>query len=503
MARRRLTRGLALLFPALALLASAHELYLRNQLELEWRLMVLAPFWASAGLALALGAGLQRLDGRASARAALWTWYSLGFAFTAWGFLRGLKGLDRLALWALDTSVGALLFLAAWGVGAVAAARRLRLGTAEPPLALLALVLLAGETGAFATRLERRSAPLERDEAAELGPAVTAGPNVYHVILDAFQDELFEASRPAETEVGLRGFVRYHATTSGHATAVVLPTVFSGRLPAGPATSGRLAEALGGERSLLPTLRRAGYLTLGYGPGSLYADHRRAFGVFVQHEENSRPEDRLALHAQLFRRLWAFQVMPLALAGRLARHNALGLDAEFLRSLQAQRLSTYAQPIVSRLSLERVLEVEARLPPRGRYTLLHLLLPHNPYVLRADCGSDPSLAPSDLHQQTACTLRLLLRYLGRLQELGRLGPSVVVIHGDHGSGETLRDGRLEPDPTAADRTLLLVKRAGAQERLRTSPEPARVVDVAPTLAALLGLTLGEGLDGRPLQPPAP
>ena len=60
MARQGLTRALAALFPPLAVLSSAHELYLRNQLDLGRTLSVLFPFWGAAAGAALVALLLQR-----------------------------------------------------------------------------------------------------------------------------------------------------------------------------------------------------------------------------------------------------------------------------------------------------------------------------------------------------------------------------------------------------------------------------------------------------------
>lgn len=499
MARPRLIRGLALVFPPVTVLASVHELYLRNQQDLDQTLSVLLPFWAAAAAAVLLGAFLQRLDGAAPARAALWAYYGLGFGFTAWSFLRAQPAFDQLALWTLDTAAGAAVFAGAWLALVVAASRRAQPRALEPLVATLAVVLAAREMTLLVSALDRAPRPPARDVAEDFGAGGSSRlPNVYHLILDAFQDELFEPCLPAGAEAVFDGFVRFHVATPGRATVRVLPTIFTGRALDAGGQKERLREGLLGASSLLGDLRRGGYRTVGFVPRYVYADHSASLDLAVFHDDNVKAADVRALHGAAFRRLWAFRVLPLALTERLARGHALGFDAEFLRSAQAQRLSAYAQPIVSRLSFESVLEAEARLPARGRYTLVHLLLPHDPFLLRSDCGYGTASNPTDLRQQTDCTLRLVVRYLGRLQELGRLEPSVVVVHGDHGSGAVLRDGRLVADDSAYYRTLLLVKGAAARGPLRQGSEPATAADIAPTLAALLGLSHAGAFDGRPL-----
>ncbi len=197
MARQGLTRALAALFPPLAVLSSAHELYLRNQLDLGRTLSVLFPFWAAAAASVLLALLLQRARHLAPARLALAAYYAVGLGFVAWGFLRALPAASHLVRWALDTGPGASLFALAWLVALAAFARRFSPRAVEPVLAVLAALFLAGESVAFATRLDRGPAPPPRDVAALLGPGGDpARANVYHFVLDAFQDELLEPCLP-------------------------------------------------------------------------------------------------------------------------------------------------------------------------------------------------------------------------------------------------------------------------------------------------------------------
>lgn len=489
---------LALLFAPLVVLSGAHELFLRNQAELDRTVSVLLPFWVGALFAVLAAAGVRAAGDALPARAALWAYHVAGFAFLAWSFFRALPLADHLALWTLDTAAGSLAFAGAVVAAWVALARRVPPRSAEPLLAALALVLAAREAHALATRLDRAGTPAPRDLAAELQDRPAADrPNVYHMILDAFQDELFEA--PPATASPWDGFVRFHAAAPGRATVVSLPTIFTGLEPrAGKRAADRVREGLEGEASLLVALRRAGYLTVGFVPRYLYADHPDSLDAVVFHDENARSGDLRALHRAFFARSFAWRTLPAAAVRALARRGALGLDPDFVRSAEALRLSTDAQPVASRLSLERLLEQEPGLPGRGRYTLVHALLPHSPFLLGADCSYTPGAPPTDLARQTACTLGLVERFLSVLDRLGRLEDSVVLVHGDHGSGEVPRAGQLVADEAAYLRTVLLVKAAGARGPLRASAEPARLADVAPTLLALLGLPPPAPADGRAL-----
>jgi hypothetical protein len=221
---------LAPVFPAVVVLSAVHELYLRNQAQLDRELSVLHPFWA-AGLAATLAAALLRRAGAGPlVRLVLWAYYLGGFAFMLWGFLRALALADGLALWALDTAAGATAFVLAYGLAVAAAARLAPPRATEALAGVLALVLGLREAVLLGTRLERPSPSAARNVAAEVEVLPRADrPNVYHVLLDSFQDELFEAALPPGAAEALGGFVRFRATTPGRATVQVLPTILTGR----------------------------------------------------------------------------------------------------------------------------------------------------------------------------------------------------------------------------------------------------------------------------------
>ncbi len=503
MARERLTAALAALFPPLVVLASVHELYLRNQQDLDRTLSVLYPFWACGAAVAVAAALLQRASGSALARQALAALYTGGVAFVAWSFLRAWEAASHAARYVLDTWTGTLLFAAAVAVGAVAAARGAGARRLEPPLAALAALLLAREAIVLSTRLDRAPPPTPRDFAAEFGTAGEASlPNVYHILLDALQDELVSPCWPPGDGDPLEGFVSFRVRAPLRSTLAVLPLVFSGRfLPEGKGVE-RVREALQGEPAFVRDLARAGYRTLAFVPSFAYGPNASAFDLTVLHDQNAREPDLAGLHAAVFKRLWLYSTLPSSVAWALARGSFFGFGEDFFRMADVERISSHASPIVARLSMESLIELEPRLPARGRYTLVHLLLPHNPYVLRADCSHDGATsypAATDLRQQTQCALLLVRRYLETLRRLDRLAGSVVVVHGDHGSGEVLVNGKLVADDDAWVRTALLVKPVGGRGPLRVAAAPAALVDIAPTLIALLNVPRAAPFDGRVLE----
>ena len=134
---------------------------------------------------------------------------------------------------------------------------------------------------------------------------------------------------------------------------------------------------------------------------------------------------------------------------------------------------------------------EAERSPTGRYTLIHLINPHHPYVLTSNCDYTPGVE-TDGAAQAGCALTLVEELVDELKALGRFDSSTIVIHGDHGAG-LARDGDelvgFGPDvfglpfSTGRSRPLLLVKPAGtgADAPLATSDRPAMTTDVMATI----------------------
>lgn len=490
-------RALAAFFTPVVVLASAHDLYLRNQLELDRTVSVLYPFWAAAALLVLLTLLLQAVD-RAPARAALVAIYAAGAGFLAWGLLRSLPPFGYLTRWILDSGPGAALFALAWLALTVGVGRRHGPPAIEPLAAVLAVTFAAYETSVLATRLQSPPEPALRDPVAGLQAAADpTRPNVYHFILDALQDESLEPSLSPSAAAALDGFVRFRATAPVHTTVRALPRILTGREPAA-GDHGALRAALGGEANFVRDLRRAGYQTLAFVPRTLFAAMPSPFDRAVFHEENVPAADLRSLQAATFRRLWAYLVLPRSLGESLARGRLFGLETGFFLMRPTDRLSTFAQPIHSRLSLERITDLESGLAPGGRYTLIHVILPHGPYILRPDCSYGGAGEPTGIAPQTECTLLLLSRFLDELRRLDRFDDSVILVHGDHGAGERIVDGGTIGDETAWSRTALLVKPVRARGPMRRADRIARLVDIAPTLLALLGLEPGRSFDGSPL-----
>ncbi|MBW3619933.1 MAG: hypothetical protein KY461_06785 [Actinobacteria bacterium] len=348
------------------------------------------------------------------------------------------------------------------------------------------------------------SAALTATTISDAGPAVAQDvsasgaselPNAYHLVLDEFQTDVFEAIRDDDLDAALRGFTFFpDALTEYGRTEMALASVFG----LDPYRYDRpmdayQRDAFSGPRSLLTALEDGGYVTHGY-----LHERRQAGG-------DPSPFDWSVLHAEQApshvssdkRRLavsvWAFAHLPAPLAGQV-------MPASHEIQLEGESLLPEDAPPISVASFRSLIEDEARRPASGQYVLGHFILPHFPSVMEEDCAYEEGVL-TGVVSQSRCAMLLVERFLSRLESLGRFENSLIVIHGDHG-GRYVRDGDRvgsvetkdvfsEEFSRARSRPVLLLKPPGVARTgappLRSVPHPALLSDVSATIHATLGL----------------
>ena len=149
-----------------------------------------------------------------------------------------------------------------------------------------------------------------------------------------------------------------------------------------------------------------------------------------------------------------------------------------------------------------LLEFASRITPVGdspTYTFVHLITPHPPLVMDANCtyrGRRPRSA-DHFTEQARCALLAVQTVLDRLRALDLYDSSAIVVTSDHGAGRFrprnspfagMRSPGRDLDWIVADATtLLLIKPVDAQGPLRTSYAPTSLTDLPATLFGLANL----------------
>ncbi|MGH3442382.1 MAG: sulfatase-like hydrolase/transferase [Nitriliruptorales bacterium] len=415
--------------------------------------------------------------------------------------------------WFAYTLVGQVLeprwlLLALTAVALVAGGIRMRhrVDEAVQTLGLAGAVLVVG----LGTSVAFAAPALEAAEASEgEGAGDGAGdgsavegrsdlPNVYHVVLDEFQTDMFAAALTGEVERTLDGFLWFpEATTPYGRTHMGMASVFAPHAYAYDEPMPDYVEgAYTDEGSLLDVLRDAGYATTGWIESVRVFGRASPFDETFVHRDVAGDVVGWSEQASIVRSTWLYDWLPQTASSRL-------IPPHQFDQLEGEVLLPDDVPAVSALSFRAFLNAEGRAPDRGRYVLTHLILPHFPYVLDADCRYVAER--TDVMRQTGCATRLIGDLLDRLRALDRYDDSLVVIQSDHGSRYDVQGGELVRMPLdvyaeefsrARSRSLLLVKPPGsAHDGLRVSDFAATLEDLGPTIADALGLPF-DATDGR-------
>jgi hypothetical protein len=482
--------------PVLLFISSSSAIYLRNQGLLQYQYQVLAPFVGLLVVAILLGLLLSALSRYARGfRALLWAYYLTGPLFLLFEFFRVLQGTLPGVELLYQTTTG----LAVWpGLLLVAA---LALGRSRPSdqmtraFAVFGMVLMVYEGGTLLYYILSHRAPTIPSLEA-LGPpppAAQGRPNIYHLIFDAYQTDLLEHTLTDEAEKTLGGFTYFpNNRAEWEDTPMSLATIFSGRDYYYDRSSGQfIAGAFNSKGSLLYWLKSLEYQTVAYVPNGWKG--RETYLDRVVRHDDAALSDVLPLNREAFWNLWLYSVTPAALRDTVMRNSWFsGLDETDVDLLQTGRLLPTTAPVTSYLGFERMLEEEKSLSSSGRYTLVHLIIPHYPLKLRSDCSYSVGSTRTKPLEQSQCALKLILKFVSLLKELGRFDDSLIVIHGDHGGPYRTQDGELVT--LARSRSLdavLLVKPVGTP-----AAGKLQVSDLETSLLMISGIIMSSVVDAE-------
>ncbi len=389
-----------------------------------------------------------------------------------------------------------------------------------------ALVAASGHPAAHAADARRNTAVSGDISHGVTGrPDTTIRGNVYHIVLDEMQGNVALARlRDKRNADAFPGFTFFKNTISNYLytyqsfhsyfTGTVYDAVDYAKWVDGYKTGG-----------LLNDLQKRGYRITEYTPAFL--DFARSPSVHLTSEEVFREKYGSPLYSiKDFTQIWLARVMPnFGTNAALAAGRSLGARIE--ASLEGPSYAAHVptsddegiHPFSAVLTVERAMKDEPKRAAAGEYVYLHALVPHEPYVLDDECRYRPAWkAPLTRRYdaQTGCAINLVSRYLAMLRALGRYDDATIIIQSDHGSNLGPR-GEYGPSalsaapaeengglPFADNQTgwsksavrgrimaTLMIKPARSVHPFAVSEEPAQLLDVYPSLAALLGMKAGQ------------
>lgn len=490
--------GAGLSTPFILCISTTMSLYLGNQEDLGHQLHVLFPFWWMFAGAALLGIALLTFEQFTKHRLVVffsWAFLLLGPLFLFYSTLQ-----DRIpAVGETGMVAGGVLLL--WLFGSFLLSRRGGPRDTKLFFAVLALLFLVMEGWKFHAGVESQTSTFEIAPLKQQTKVVTKKrPNVYHILFDAFESDLFAQTLTRETREKLAEFRFFpDASTPFAITRMAVASIFSG-VPYDYATPqiDFQRNAFESEQSFLFALEKEGYENLAI-VHPVYA-----FEQSLLHQVIPLKKYAGAQFVQdnwvLFRNLWLYTYLPKNVAGLI-------VPEKDMEQMEKRNLLPDVAPIYSYAAFQKFLREEEGMASHNRYTFMHLILPHLPNVLRADGSYGPPLANGDMpetsiQEQVQCATNMILALVERLKELDRFTDSLIIIQADHGSGFWMSAKDMaHPDGghslkwhKARSRPLLLLKLAYGQDRgkaFQSLDKEVTLLDIAPTLLDSLRIPVAE------------
>jgi hypothetical protein len=482
----RVIKLLALtLTPWVMFISSGLSLFLTNQENLDYNAVILLPFVCLTAVGVLVGFGIQR-DSQKNNHylAAPWLFLLAGPTFLLWSTF------NKLQPSIFDSWAGLVVFLAVF-LSLGFALRKIDPLRVFPFFALFAFLVLSADVIRFAYFKEppkagTESASINESSEQTEWPAGDSAPaNIYHIVLDGYQSDVFDYLLNEKLRTELSGFTnfRYNTTHFGK-TRISLPVVFDGRLWGHDLPFDELTNsAFNSRRSLLGIVLDHGYLTRAHFHQDLAFSPNLFQQVWYHHE--FREHHRWTSRA--FWWLWIYTYWPSFITEYF-------LPTSIINKIKSGQLSPEGYPVLSLDVFRNFIAREKNHPGRGRYEFLHLILPHPPYMLTEDCEVK---AHSSARDQFRCANLLIVQLVRELKRLGRFNDSMIIIHADHGddlrvngaSLEEIKAGKQSPElHFPRSKALLLFKPFGdgGNQELVVDETRSTLLDIAPTIAESLG-----------------
>ncbi len=332
----------------------------------------------------------------------------------------------------------------------------------------VALVAQAGVLhGQHAWQARRARVARQQASHAPLRPPPPVG-NIYHIVLDAYQTEAYQVIVAQDPTLALPGFALYPAFKASYwFTPHSLANVFTGRTwRAGERPRAWDAEALNG--GLWAALAQHGVQLHLYPFNDRYCTSPHAQTCASTQGLRDRARAQLAGPPSLTESertlidIWFFALMPqsVQLLGTPGRGLLGDVQDPFFFAVPpsfsltrrlwplpagrpggpaADAIAALPDPhlqggLASLATFRQLMADEATRPPRGQYVFAHLMLPHSPNHLDADCARTSGRRTLDGYLgQAACAMKLMRDFTDCLADLGRLDAALIIIHGDHGA----------------------------------------------------------------------
>lgn len=350
--------------------------------------------------------------------------------------------------------------------------------------------------------------------------------NIYHIVLDELQtDSALSVINDLNLAPKLAGFTIFPFNSSSYLfTKSSFPNYMSGTTYRGDETFQSWLEGFK-EKGILKGVAEKGYMVSMYAPWTTWNNRYAAeYKTLDRVMRDSLPS--LLPGMGDFFPIWFARILPNFLTNEAFRLGS-GIERKLSRIFNfveryPRTIGEGKEPFSSVLMLNESIAREKFLPPTGRYTYLHAVLPHGPYVMDGRCSFTKRFSQirvSSYYQQSVCGLLLVTGFIKELKRLKRFEDSIIIVHADTGHGlrgfihiegkKILSSEERGDTPTQKPGTkrypdwnerqllsrtwsFLMIKPPGSGEPLKISEKRSKLYDLYPTLMHLIDLPVPEG-----------
>ncbi len=341
--------------------------------------------------------------------------------------------------------------------------------------------------------------------------------NVYHIVLDRMQTDVFlESVDIADARKTFRGFELYRNNIANYLTTAPSRASYMSSTFYHEGNYKDWFREVWRDQGIQKMLSDQNYRVWNYAPFRQWRDG----SVDVFHYLRDIYYERTGIPASDFAdfiTLWLLRPVPNLLTEEALEPATAAGEALLARlnGLEQTGSTTDDQPkaltmnkgievVASKHMFEQLAADETLRGDKGEYVYAHAIIPHLPYVLDASCNYyNPRMKKIDQRQayldQAVCSVRLVEDFLIALQGSGHYDDATVILHADTGAEEGFLSD--PPDYRSASTTLgkpdnqllsganalLMIKRPGETGPLKELDQPTQLVDLFPSLADILDL----------------
>jgi len=319
--------------------------------------------------------------------------------------------------------------------------------------------------------------------------------NVIHIVLDAFQSDVFaeilEENRAA-LDRSLSGAVFFADHAGAFPTTMVsIPAMLSGTVYRQEKPLPRYVREHFDSGSLFKTLRAQGYRIDNI---SEIPYDAKSSKVYRMPRPYVSDDEYRTFAAWQLADLSLFRHAPHILRPRIYNDQAWRLQAIFGPGDTKLRRHF---PVNGAAILREFAERMTPAVDEPVYKFIHVGIPHRPVIVTADCSVADAIRPlrGPYKDQARCAISRVAEILDRLKAFGLYERALVVISSDHGIGfpppNFRHERQLPPGPLSVlsgkSLALLVVKAPGSQGPVRVSLAPTSITDVPATVLDILGV----------------